>query len=179
MNTTDHHPLHGWQKASPSKLTHHKWTSAGPYDIVALSLRLSATALLGAVAWIHVHLWQTGYKHIPTIGPLFLAGALATSVVSAILLARPSRLLGVLGLAVDAGILAALIGSINFGLFGFTESLNAPFVMESILIESLAALALALWMAVDRIAHNNHGTIKVAAATDTGLAAPEPCDLGH
>jgi hypothetical protein len=131
---------------------------------VALSLRLAAIALLGAVAWIHVHLWQTGYRHIPTIGPLFLIGAVAASVVAAILLARPSRLLGMLALAVDTGILAALIGSINLGLFGFTESLNAPFVKESILIETMAALALALWIVVNRIAQNHQRLIKLVPA---------------
>jgi hypothetical protein len=133
---------------------------------VALSLRLAAIALLGAVAWIHVHLWQTGYKHIPTVGPLFLAGALAASIVAATLLVRPSRLQGVLALAIDAGTLAALIGSINFGLFGFTETLNAPFVKESILIETLAALALALWIVVNRIANNHQRLVNPAAPTE-------------
>jgi hypothetical protein len=133
---------------------------------VALSLRLAAIALLGAMAWIHLHLWQTGYRHIPTIGPLFLAGVLAAAGVAAFLLARPSRLVGILALAVDAGILAALIGSINIGLFGFTESLEAPFVVESIVIETLAALALALWITVDRMAQNQHRVIKLPTAAE-------------
>jgi hypothetical protein len=68
---------------------------------------------------------------------------------------------GVLALVIDAGVLAALIGSINIGLFGFTESLNAPFVMESILIETLTALALASWITVDRMAQNQHRIIKL------------------
>jgi hypothetical protein len=46
-------------------------------------------------------------------------------VVAAVLLARPSPVVGLLVLAIDTGILASLIGSINLGLFGFTESLTA------------------------------------------------------
>jgi hypothetical protein len=128
---------------------------------MALLLRLAAIALLSAVAWIHLHLWRSGYRHIPTVGPLFLAAVLAAAGAAALLLARPSRLFGALALVVDAGVLGALIGSINIGLFGFTESLNAPFVMESILIETLTALALALWIAVDRTAQNQHRIIKL------------------
>jgi hypothetical protein len=133
---------------------------------VALLLRLAAIALLSTVAWIHLHLWQSGYRHIPTIGPLFLAAVVAAAGVAAVLLARPSRVLGLLALAVDAGMLAALIGSINLGLFGFTESLNAPFVVESIAIETLAALTLALWITVDRMAQNQHRLINLATATE-------------
>jgi hypothetical protein len=131
-----------------------------------MAFRLAAIALLGAVAWIHLYLWQSGYRNIPTIGPLFLAAVLAAAGVAAILLARPSRMLGMLALAVDAGILAALLGSINVGLFGFTESLDAPFVVESIVIETLAALALALWITVDRMAQNRHRPIKLGAAAE-------------
>jgi hypothetical protein len=133
---------------------------------VATALRLAAIALLGAVAWIHLHLWQGGYRHIPTIGPLFLAAVLAAAGVATILLVRPSRMLGMVALAVDAGILAALIGSINVGLFGFTESLSAPFVVESIVIETLAALALALWITVDRLDQNQHRVIKLPTAAE-------------
>jgi hypothetical protein len=133
---------------------------------VALSLRLAAVAFLSAVAWIHLHLWQTGYRHIPTVGPLFLVTVLAAAGAAAILLARPSRMLGMLALAVDAGILAALIGSITVGLFGFTESLDAPFVVESMMIETLAALALTLWITVDRIAQNQHRPIKLPTANE-------------
>jgi hypothetical protein len=50
--------------------------------------------------------------------------------------------------------------------FGFTESLNAPFVVESIAIETLAALALSLWIPVDRIAQNRHRLINLATAAE-------------
>ena len=166
MNTTDHHPGRQGKTSRRRASTRQTTTSPRPYDFLALTLRLAAIALLSAVAWIHLHLWQSGYRHIPTIGPLFLAAVVSATGVAALLLARPSRTLGLLALAVDAGILAALIGSINLGLFGFTESLNAPFVAESITIETLAALTLALWITIDRMAQHQHRPIKLPTAAE-------------
>jgi hypothetical protein len=34
-------------------------------------------ALLAWIGYIHLHLWQEGYRHIPTNGPLFLLDAVA------------------------------------------------------------------------------------------------------
>jgi hypothetical protein len=43
----------------------------------ALLLRLGCVALLAWIGYIHLHLWQEGYRHIPTNGPLFLLDAVA------------------------------------------------------------------------------------------------------
>jgi hypothetical protein len=118
-------------------------------EVLVLSLRLVSVGLLSAVGWVHLHLWQAGYRHIPTIGPLFLAAAVSASVVAAGLLVRPTRLIGVLGSGVVLGILAGLIVSVNVGLFGFNESLSAPFAVESVALETAAAVTLAAWIAMD------------------------------
>jgi hypothetical protein len=118
-------------------------------ELTALVLRLASASLLVAVGWIHLHLWQEGYRLIPTIGPLFLAAAITAFVVAAALAVRPVRLVGVVGLATLIGILGGLIVSINVGLFGFKESLAAPFAVESIVLELAAAVSLAGWIIVD------------------------------
>jgi hypothetical protein len=133
---------------------HHRNSGRGWLDILALSLRLAAVTLLSGIIWIHLHLWQLGYRHIPTIGPLFLAGAISSLAVTAVLLVRPSRLVGLLALVVDQALLVSLIASINIDLFGFQESLNAPFVVESVALEAMAAAALVLWVAVDLAAES-------------------------
>jgi hypothetical protein len=46
-----------------------------------------------------------------------------------------------------ASTLAGLIVSINFGLFGFRESSMASFVVETIILESVGAVALLAWTA--------------------------------
>ena len=126
-------------------------------EILALFLRLVSIGLLGALGWVHLHLWQQGYRHIPTIGPLFLAAAVSATLVGFCLLVRPSRLIALAGVGLSLGILAGLIVSVNFGLFGFKESLSAPFAVESILLEVAAGLTLGAWMVVDLLQDSRPG----------------------
>jgi hypothetical protein len=156
-----------WRAVSP----HHRRTDlrGDRVEVLGLLLRLVAVGLLGAVGWVHLHLWQEGYRHIPTIGPLFLAAAVSALVVGVGLLGRPSRLLGLLGIGTVIGIVAGLIVSVNVGLFGFTESLTAPFAVESIVLETAAAVTLAAWIAVDLLAESRHSQ---RATHDPGAPAP-------
>lgn len=148
-----------------------------PVEIVVLVLRLASVGLLTGVGWIHLHLWQIGYRHIPSIGPLFLAAAIGALVVAAALLLRPSRLLGVVGFGLAAGILGGLVVSVNVGLFGFTESIRAPFVIESIALEVAGAATLATWVGVDLLQQARdplrrlHEQRAVCGAEQTGARA--------
>jgi len=155
-----------WRLASP----HHRKFGLHPLDIVGLAFRVAAIALLSGVIWIHLNLWSEGYKHIPTIGPLFLLGAISTIAFSAVLFLWPSRLLGFLALATDLGVLVSLIVSINIGLFGFKESLHASFVVEAIVIEALAAAALIGWVVIDYAAESHEGR----STSLTSLELPNP-----
>src|ERR1700723_3328601 len=136
-----------WRAASPHHRRVHFHRDRA--EIPLLFLRLGSVGLLAAVGWLHLHLWQAGYRHIPAIGPLFLVAAVATVTVAVAMLVWPSRLVGLLGFGTVMGILAGLIVSINVGLFGFTESLSAPFAVESIVLELAAAITLAGWVAMD------------------------------
>lgn len=44
--------------------------------LASVLLRLGGTGLLIWVAAIHLDLWSQGYRQIPTVGPLSLAGAI-------------------------------------------------------------------------------------------------------
>jgi hypothetical protein len=59
-----------------------------------LLLRLGCVALLAWIGYIHLHLWQEGYRQIPTNGPLFLLDAAAGFVLAAVLLVWPRPLAG-------------------------------------------------------------------------------------
>jgi hypothetical protein len=87
-------------------------------EIPLLSLRLACVGLLSALGWVHLHLWQIGYRHIPTIGPLLLVAAMGSVIIAVALLVWPSRFVALLGFATVGGILAGLIVSINVGRFG-------------------------------------------------------------
>src|SRR6266853_4080391 len=94
-------------------------------DWPAVILRVVGSGLLIATAAIHLDLYLTGYRTIPTIGWLFLLQVIAAFGLGLAVLAIPRRLAaGVRAsrLAAAAGALATLGGyllSVWIGLFGF------------------------------------------------------------
>lgn len=59
--------------------------------------------------------------------------------------------------------------SVNFGLFGFKESLSAPFAVESIVVEAAAVVTLVGWVIVDLM----KDTHSVPATDDTAQLSSE------
>jgi hypothetical protein len=118
---------------------------AGPRGKAAPLLRLGGTALLAWAGYIHLHLWLEGYRQIPVNGPLFLLDAIAAFVLAAILLAWPRPLAGLAAAGFLGSTLGALIISLSVGLFGFRESIHASFVVQSLVVEAIAVLALLAW----------------------------------
>jgi hypothetical protein len=113
--------------------------------ITGLLLRLGCVALLAWIGYIHLHLWQEGYRQIPTNGPLFLLDAVTGLILAAVLLVWPRPLAGLLAAGYTASTLGALIISLTVGLFGFRESISASFVIPSLAVETITALALLTW----------------------------------
>jgi hypothetical protein len=90
-----------------------------------------------------------GYRELPTLGPFFLVAGISGFVLAAGLLAWPSRLSGLAGIAFALGSLGALIISVNFGVFGFKEALSASYVGESIVLELVTTMTLCVWVGLD------------------------------
>ena len=111
----------------------------------ALLLRLGSVALLAWIGYIHLHLWQEGYRHIPTNGPLFLLDAVAGFALALLVLAWPRPLARLAAAGYTAGTLGALIISLTVGLFGFRESISASYVTQSLTIETITLFALISW----------------------------------
>jgi hypothetical protein len=171
------HDSRAWRAASPRHRRVH--FRRDRVEIPLLFLRLASVGLLSALGWVHLHLWQVGYRHIPTIGPLFLLAAVGTVTIAVAMLVWPSRLVGFLGFGTVLGILAGLIISINVGLFGFTESSSAPFAVESIVLEMASAITLAVWVTVDLMMEFRQAERAVRAASHpsastTGRTRPSP-----
>jgi hypothetical protein len=106
--------------------------------------RVAVAALVVWTGWIHYHLWSGGYRHIHLIGPLFIANAVGALALAVGLLVAPRRLLplAAAGAVLFAGsTLVGLAVSVNAGLFGFHESMNAPFARESVFVEGAVLLA--------------------------------------
>ncbi|MHB8244112.1 MAG: hypothetical protein ACYDGN_01990 [Acidimicrobiales bacterium] len=100
-----------------------------PRDVApSLSLRLVGAGLLAATGGIHLDLYLTSYRMVPTIGRLFLLQVVAAFGFSVALIATSplrSRMLGRLaalaGSLFALGTLCGYLVSLRFGLFGFRE----------------------------------------------------------
>ena len=100
----------------------------------------AGSVLLAWSAVIHYHLWASdGYRNIPTIGPMFLAQAIVAAAL-AVFTAATRRFVPALA---SAGLLVASIGALLvstwWGLFGWQESLNAPYVGLALGVEGAGA----------------------------------------
>ena len=85
--------------------------------------RLLAAVLLLAGGIVHFNLWNSGYQHIPKIGPLFLANFVASIALAVAIIASRRSSVALVGMAFAAGSLAALVLSRTVGVFGFTETI--------------------------------------------------------
>jgi predicted lipoprotein with Yx(FWY)xxD motif len=118
-----------------------------------VTLRIVGSGLLIATGAVHLDLYLTGYRTIPTIGWLFLLQIISAFGLGLAVLAIPRRLAIPSRLAAAAGALFALstlggyLLSIWIGLFGFKEVSTtagiAAGAMEVAAFLALAALALA------------------------------------
>lgn len=100
-------------------------------------------------SYIHFHLWDSeGYRHIATIGPLFLLQSIS-GVVLAILTVATRRVWAfLLAMAFALSTIGGFLISVEHGLFGFTDSWQAPFATEAFAIEIAAAAILGVGGAV-------------------------------
>ena len=86
-----------------------------------LALRLAGGGLLIATGAIHLDLYLTGYRSIPTIGWLFLFQVIAAFVLGAGVLASAARPAAAAGAVFSLATLGGYLLSLWFGLFGFKE----------------------------------------------------------
>lgn len=129
-----------------------------PAGLALLALRLAGVGLTVAMAWIHLYLYaDQGYQDIPRIGVLFLLNGIGGGLLALLLLGTPNRFLAplsALGALFTAGTLGGLVISLTRGLFNVKETLDTPWVPETIWVESAGVLVLA---AVAAFAWFRHG----------------------
>src|SRR4051794_3212652 len=112
---------------------------------LTLPVRIVGAALLLATGGIHLYLWQTGYKDVHLIGPMFLANVVLAVGAALLVLLTPQRWLAwacLLAGLLEIGTLGALLLSLTVGLFGFFEAWSAPLVTPTILVEAAGFLVL-------------------------------------
>jgi predicted lipoprotein with Yx(FWY)xxD motif len=109
-------------------------------------LRVAGAALLVATAGIHLDLYLTGYRSIPTIGWLFLLQVIAAFVLALAVLVTGSRLAAAAGAGFALSTLGGYLLTVWIGLFGFKEVRTTAGIVAGV-IEVAAFAALAVFAA--------------------------------
>ena len=109
-----------------------------------LALCVIDAGLLVTSGLIHLHFWNIAYRHVPTLGPLFLVQVIAT-LLTAIALVATRRLIVVaaafllMGGTIVGFILVRTVGLFNFKL-GFTSGLAATVLVVEVIAMVMTAI---------------------------------------
>ena len=105
---------------------------------------IAGAALLAASGAIHLDLYLTGYRSIPTIGWLFLLQVIAAFALAAAIALTGSPLAAAAGAGFAVATLGGYLLSLWVGLFGFTEVRTTAGIVAGIIdVAAFAALAVA------------------------------------
>jgi len=133
---------------------------------LGLLLRLAGTGLLWAAAAMHLDLYLTGYRTIPTIGPLFLFQIVVAFALGGLLLVTPSRLAAAAGAGFALSTLGGYLLTVQFGLFGFREVRTTAGIVAGV-IDVAAFAVLAVYAAVPSFAEQRG---KASSGLSLGLS---------
>jgi predicted lipoprotein with Yx(FWY)xxD motif len=137
-----------------------------------LGLRISGAVLLAVSAGIHLDLYLTGYRKIPTIGWLFLLQVIVGFMLTIAALVTRSRLAAAASAALALSTLAAYLLAVWIGLFGFKEiRTRAGLAAGLIEVAAFATLALAA-VTADSARHASAPSTAPAAASGGAFAGP-------
>jgi predicted lipoprotein with Yx(FWY)xxD motif len=117
-------------------------TANQPGVTVRLLLRIAGAGLLIATASLHLDLYLTGYRTIPTIGWLFLLQIIVAYGLGALVLLTGNRLVAAAGAGFALATLGGYLLTLQFGLFGFREVRTTAGIVAGIIeVAAFAVLA--------------------------------------
>jgi predicted lipoprotein with Yx(FWY)xxD motif len=107
-----------------------------------LALRLAGGGLLVATGAIHLDLYLTGYRSVPTIGWLFLLQVITAFGLGVLVLASGAWLVAAAGAGFALATLGGYLLSLWIGLFGFKEVRTTAGIVAGVIeVAAFAALA--------------------------------------
>jgi hypothetical protein len=116
-------------------------SARGAGELVAVVL---AAALMVVSGLDHLHLWDIAYRHVATLGPLFLVQTIACFVGAVVLVATRLVIVMVGSVLLMLGTIVGFILAATVGLFGFTLPNVTSYADLALVTEALSALLLAV-----------------------------------
>jgi plastocyanin len=140
-------------------------------------LQVAGGGLLVASSAIHLDLYLTGYRYIPTIGWMFLLQIIAGFALGLAIVVTGQRLLAVGGVLFALSILGGYVLSMWVGLFGFKEVRTTAGIVAAVL-EITAVVVLALLATTSFAPARRAAVVPVAAVAMLLVALVESGAVG-
>lgn len=107
-----------------------------PAGLAAVAAFVAGGLLIIWSSYIHFHLWQSlGYRHIATIGPLFLLQSVGGLLLGLVVIGARRVWAALLGAGFAISTMVGFLFSVEYGLFGFKDTWSAPFAHEAFALE--------------------------------------------
>jgi predicted lipoprotein with Yx(FWY)xxD motif len=137
-----------------------------------LVLRVAGAGLLLATGAIHLDLYLTGYRTIPTIGWLFLLQVIAAFFLGVVVGLVGSRIAAAAGALFALSTLGGYLLSIWFGLFGFREVRTTAGIVAGVIeVAAFAVLGAMALAPAPQHAHRGPSMARVRGGLPGALAA--------
>jgi hypothetical protein len=112
----------------------------GQRSLAVIGLCVVEAGLLVTSGLIHLHLEQTAYQHVKTIGPLFIVQFASCLVVAVALLATRHILVDLAAVLLMAGTIVGFILVRTVGLFGFKLPYSTTLANQVLVVEAAAVV---------------------------------------
>jgi hypothetical protein len=145
-------------------------------DVVAVGAVVAAAILMICSGLIHIHLWGIAYRHVATLGPLFLVQAVAAMALALVLVVTRVVVVALACMVLMVGTMVGFVLAASVGFFGFTLQIVTAWAYEALGAELLSALVLGVlvlrsWRAVQAQAQ--------AQAQGRGVSGSRDADHGR
>jgi hypothetical protein len=100
--------------------------------------------LMIASGLIHLHLWDIAYRHVKTLGPLFLVQTVAALLIAVVIVITRRVLAVAAGLLLMAGTIVGFFLARTVGIFGFKLTFTSGLANTVLVIEIVAVIMLAI-----------------------------------
>lgn len=104
-----------------------------------MTTRIIAAIAVLVSAYIHLHEWLSGFRHVHVIGPLFVVNIIAGVVIAGLLLTWKSWIAPFLAFGFGASTLGGFaLATTSGGLFGDHEKWQGGYIWAAALVEAVA-----------------------------------------
>jgi hypothetical protein len=113
-------------------------------QLPVLALCIIDAALLVTSGLIHLHFWNIAYRHVPTLGPLFLVQVVATLLTAIALVATRRLIVVAAAFLLMGGTIVGFILVRTVGLFNFKLNFTSGLAATVLVVEAVAMVMTAI-----------------------------------